>query len=170
MRTSARAKSVKSSIWTRRSPRKSYVANSPLFGVAREISTVKHAVSLVRLNRIKAMATIIALSTVVKSWLRIEILRKFWRHSLVTAVLTDESARAAGARVDGAYTMRSPKGRRTSSAWSKSAGDWRTSRVMHRFLPIKNSRMRNWSPWFLWIQNPGSPRAWNGSPTKSVRA
>jgi HD-like signal output (HDOD) protein len=80
------------------------VANSPLFGVAREISTVQHAVSLVGLNRIKAMATIIALSTVVKSSLRIEVLRKFWIHSLVTAVLTDESARAAAARVDGAYT------------------------------------------------------------------
>jgi len=29
------------------------VANSPLFGVAREISTVQHAVSLVGVNRIK---------------------------------------------------------------------------------------------------------------------
>ncbi len=80
------------------------VANSPLFGVAREIATVQHAVTLVGLNRVKAMATMIALSTVVKSSLRIEVLRKFWIHSLVTAILTDESARAAGAKVDGAYT------------------------------------------------------------------
>jgi putative nucleotidyltransferase with HDIG domain len=80
------------------------VANSPLFGVAREIATVQHAVSLVGLNRVKAMATLIALSKVVKSSLRIEMLRKFWVHSLVTAVLTDESARLAGAKVDGAYT------------------------------------------------------------------
>lgn len=80
------------------------VANSPLFGVAREIGTVQHAVTLVGLNRVKAMATMIALSTVVKSSLRIEVLRKFWIHSLVTAILTDESARAAGAKVEGAYT------------------------------------------------------------------
>ncbi|HUI79062.1 MAG TPA: HDOD domain-containing protein [Bryobacteraceae bacterium] len=80
------------------------IANSPLFGVVREISTVQHAVALVGVNKVKAMATLIALSTVVKSSLRIEVLRKFWIHSLVTAVLTDESARAAGAKVDGAYT------------------------------------------------------------------
>jgi len=80
------------------------IANSPLFGVVREISTVQHAVSLVGLNKVKAMATLIALSTVVKSSLRIETLRRFWMHSLVTAVLTDESARAAGAKTDGAYT------------------------------------------------------------------
>jgi HD-like signal output (HDOD) protein len=80
------------------------VANSPLFGVAREVGTVQHAVTLVGLNRVKAMATLIALSTVVKSSLRIEVLRKFWVHSLVTAVLTDESARLAGAQVEGAYT------------------------------------------------------------------
>jgi HD-like signal output (HDOD) protein len=80
------------------------VANSPLFGVAREVGTVQHAVTLVGLNKVKAMATLIALSTVVKSSLRIEVLRKFWVHSLVTAVLTDESARLAGAKAEGAYT------------------------------------------------------------------
>jgi HD-like signal output (HDOD) protein len=80
------------------------VANSPLFGVAREISTVQHAVTLVGVNRIKAMATMIALSKVVKSSLRVDVLRKFWIHSLVTGILTDESARSVGTKVDGAYT------------------------------------------------------------------
>lgn len=80
------------------------VANSPLFGVVREIATVRHAVSLLGLNRVKGMATMIALHSMVKPTMRVEVLRRLWVHSLVTAILTDQCARAAAAKVDGAYT------------------------------------------------------------------
>jgi HD-like signal output (HDOD) protein len=80
------------------------VANSALFGAAREIATVKRAVSMLGLNRVKAMATLIAVNAMVKPAMRIESLRKIWLHSLVTAILTEESARISRAPLDGGYT------------------------------------------------------------------
>jgi len=80
------------------------VANSALFGLAREIATVRHAVSLLGLDRVKAIATLIALNSMVKPAMRVESLRRIWVHSLVTAMLTEEAARAARVAGDGAYT------------------------------------------------------------------
>jgi HD-like signal output (HDOD) protein len=80
------------------------VANSSLFGVTREIATVRHAVSLLGLNRVKAMATLLAVNSMVKPAMRLESLRKFWVHSLVTAILTDEGARISNGSTEGAYT------------------------------------------------------------------
>jgi putative nucleotidyltransferase with HDIG domain len=80
------------------------VANSALFGVRREITTVNFAVTLLGLDRVKAMATLIAVNAMVKPVLRIEALRKFWVHSLVTAILTEESARVSRTTLESAYT------------------------------------------------------------------
>lgn len=62
------------------------MANSALFGAVREVYSVKHAVGLLGLNRVKAMAVLIAVNAMVKPAVRIEGLRKFWVHSLVTAI------------------------------------------------------------------------------------
>jgi HD-like signal output (HDOD) protein len=80
------------------------VANSALFGAVREVYSVKHAVGLLGLDRVKAMAVLIAVNAMVKPAMRIEALRKFWVHSLVTAILTEESARVSKCCTDGAYT------------------------------------------------------------------
>ena len=42
--------------------------------------------------------------TMLKPAVRIETLRRCWIHSLVTAILTEESARACGSSADSAYT------------------------------------------------------------------
>ena len=80
------------------------VANSALFGLAREIASVRQAVTLLGLDRIKAIATFVALHAMVKPAMGMEALRKCWVHSLVTAILTEESARASGGTLEGAYT------------------------------------------------------------------
>jgi len=80
------------------------VANSSLFGAAREIASVRHAVSLLGLDRVKAMATLIAANAMVKPVIKIETLRKFWHHSLVTSILTEESARICNPSLEGAHT------------------------------------------------------------------
>jgi putative nucleotidyltransferase with HDIG domain len=80
------------------------VANSPLFGLRREIATVEHAVTTLGLSRVKSMATLIALNGMVKPALKIESLRRVWTHSLATALLSEELARAANSSVDVAYT------------------------------------------------------------------
>lgn len=81
------------------------VANSALFGLKGRVATVQHSVSLMGLDRVKTIATMIALHSMVKLALRVETLRKVWVHSLVTAVLMEECARACGLRGDGAYTV-----------------------------------------------------------------
>jgi HD-like signal output (HDOD) protein len=53
------------------------VANSSLFGAAREIASVRHAVILLGLDRVKSMATFLAANAMVKPVIRIETLRKF---------------------------------------------------------------------------------------------
>ena len=80
------------------------VANSALFGASREIYSVKHAVNLLGINRVKAMAVLIAVNAMVKPAMRIEALRRFWVHSLVTALLTEESAKISKSSHEGAYT------------------------------------------------------------------
>jgi putative nucleotidyltransferase with HDIG domain len=80
------------------------VANSALFGVSREIRTVAAATSLLGLERIKAIATLVAVQSMVKSVLDKEVFRKFWEHSLVTAILAEEIARASGGPPEAAYT------------------------------------------------------------------
>jgi putative nucleotidyltransferase with HDIG domain len=81
------------------------VANSALFGVPREVRTVAAATALLGLERIKAIATLVAVQSMVKSVLRMEVFRRFWEHSLVTAILAEETARTVGGgSPEGAYT------------------------------------------------------------------
>lgn len=80
------------------------VANSALFGLRREIATVEHAVTTLGLSRVKSMATLIALNGMVKPAMKLESLRRVWTHSLVTALLNEELARAANSGVEVAYT------------------------------------------------------------------
>jgi putative nucleotidyltransferase with HDIG domain len=80
------------------------VANSALFGVPREIRTVAAATSLLGLERIKAIATLVAVRAMVKSVLGKSTFRRFWEHSLVTAILAEEIARSVGGSPEGAYT------------------------------------------------------------------
>ena len=55
-------------------------------------------------DRVKSMATFVAVNNMVRSSLRIQGLRKVWMHSLVTALVAHEAARAARIDQDAAYT------------------------------------------------------------------
>ena len=79
-------------------------ANSALFGVRREVTSLGHAIMLVGLDRIKTMATMVAMNRMVRSSVRIAALRKVWLHSLVTALIAEEAARVTRSNRDGAYT------------------------------------------------------------------
>jgi len=80
------------------------VANSALFGARREVATLTHAILLLGLDRVKAMATYVALHTMVRSSLKAPALRKVWLHSLATAWIAEEAARANGVAEESAYT------------------------------------------------------------------
>lgn len=79
-------------------------ANSALFGAARTVTSLAHAIGMVGTDRIKTMATMVAVNRMVRSSVRIAGLRKVWIHSLVTAMIAEEAARAAHVNRDNAYT------------------------------------------------------------------
>lgn len=79
-------------------------ANSALFGVRREVSSLSQAVALLGMDRVKSMATFVALNNMVRSSVRSEALRKVWLHSVVTALVATEAARGFWLDSDSAYT------------------------------------------------------------------
>jgi putative nucleotidyltransferase with HDIG domain len=79
-------------------------ANSALFSLQREVTSLAHAIVIVGADRIKTMATLVALNRMVRSSVRIGALRKVWIHSLLTAVIAEEAARAACMDRESAYT------------------------------------------------------------------
>ena len=79
-------------------------ANSALFSVRREVTSLSHAIVIVGTDRVKTMATLVAVNRMVRSSVRIGALRKVWVHSLVTAIIAEEAARLARLERDTAYT------------------------------------------------------------------
>jgi len=80
-------------------------ANSPLFGARREVTSLSHAIALVGMDRVKTMATLVALNRMVRTSIRIEALNKVWVHSLVTAFIAEEAARAFRQPRETGYTV-----------------------------------------------------------------
>ncbi len=80
-------------------------ANSALFGSRRAVRNLPHAISMVGLDRVKTMATFVAMNRMVRASVRMEALRKVWIHSLVTAVIAEEAGRAMRLESDAAYTV-----------------------------------------------------------------
>lgn len=79
-------------------------ANSALFNVRREVSSLSHAMMILGLDRVTAIATFVVMNRMVTSSLKVPALRKVWLHSLVTAFLAEEAARVARVAQDTAYT------------------------------------------------------------------
>jgi putative nucleotidyltransferase with HDIG domain len=79
-------------------------ANSALFGLRGEVKSLSQAIGLVGLDRVKTMATLVALNRMVRASVSFGALRKVWVHSLATAVIADEAARVNRVAHDIAYT------------------------------------------------------------------
>lgn len=79
-------------------------ANSALFSVRREVTSLAHAITLVGMDRIRTMATLVVVNRMVRTSVRIGALRKVWVHSLATAVIAEECARTCGLDREQAYT------------------------------------------------------------------
>src|SRR5690349_8186961 len=81
------------------------LANSPLFGLAAEVDTVHHAVVTLGFSRVQALVMAVATSNYMRGAMRTEALQKCWRHTVASAVLCRELARAAGINPDRAYSL-----------------------------------------------------------------
>ena len=79
-------------------------ANSALFGARREVKSLPQAIILVGLDRLRTIATFVAMNRMVRSSVGIQALRKVWVHSLSTAVIAEEAARVSRFARDTAYT------------------------------------------------------------------
>jgi putative nucleotidyltransferase with HDIG domain len=79
-------------------------ANSALFSVRGEITSIDHAIVIVGMDRVKTIAIMVALNRMVRAAAGIQALRKIWLHSLATAVIAEEGARVARIRIESAYT------------------------------------------------------------------
>src|SRR5450432_929593 len=79
-------------------------ANSALFGARREVTSLTQAVAMLGMDRVKSMATFVALNTMVRSPVRALALRKVWVHSVVTALIAQEAAHSYRLDSEVAYT------------------------------------------------------------------
>ena len=79
-------------------------ANSALFGASREVTNLSHAIILVGVERVKVMATLVAMNRMVRYSVQIDALRKVWIHSLVTAAISEEAARITRVARESAYS------------------------------------------------------------------
>jgi putative nucleotidyltransferase with HDIG domain len=80
------------------------LANSPLIGLRVEIAGVAHAVMILGLERIKGLATTLALRSFLTSGIPTDALRACWRHNLAAAIICEKLARMAQVDVDLCYT------------------------------------------------------------------
>ena len=65
------------------------VANSPLFGTRVAIGSIRHALTLLGLERVRSLATTVALSFFVRNQPRTAFVRHIWAHSLATATVAE---------------------------------------------------------------------------------
>ncbi len=81
------------------------LANSPLFAFSGQISSVQHAVTALGIEQIQSLVMSVATANYSKAAFRSESLRKCWRHTVASAVLCREIARAAGMPPEESYTL-----------------------------------------------------------------
>jgi HD-like signal output (HDOD) protein len=80
------------------------VANSPMFGFRNQIESVQRAVVSLGLTRIQALTMSVATANYLKATLKTEELHRCWRHTLASAIICRELARACSIEEDRAYT------------------------------------------------------------------
>ena len=59
------------------------------------MTSLVSAIGIVGTDRVKTMATLVAVNRMVRVSARVGALRKVWIHSLVTAIIAEEAARVA---------------------------------------------------------------------------
>ena len=81
------------------------LANSPLFAFSGQISSVQHAVSALGIEQIQSLVVSVATANYSKAAFRSESLRRCWRHTVASAVVCREIARAAAQPPEESYSL-----------------------------------------------------------------
>jgi HD-like signal output (HDOD) protein len=80
------------------------MANSALFHIRIEISSVLQAIHMLGLDRVKGVVVTVAMKAYLGQSIEVPVLRACWRHSLACASVAEEFARASFMEADVAYT------------------------------------------------------------------
>ena len=80
------------------------MANSPLFGTRVEVQSIRHAVAMLGLERVRSLAVTISLKGYVKSNRWGDAIQTLWRHSMATAVIAEALGEADQNKVPLLYT------------------------------------------------------------------
>ncbi|MBN8733858.1 MAG: HDOD domain-containing protein [Acidobacteria bacterium] len=79
-------------------------ANSAMYGARTQVGSLQQGLVLLGFDQVRSLAMAVALGSYVKSAMRIAALRRCWRHSLATALLSERLAKAVNFEADRAYT------------------------------------------------------------------
>jgi putative nucleotidyltransferase with HDIG domain len=79
------------------------LVNSPLFGISGTIGNASHAISLVGLERTRSLVSTLAMRAMMLKAPRTPVVRRFWTHSLASAVVAQEMASIFAVAPDLAY-------------------------------------------------------------------
>jgi HD-like signal output (HDOD) protein len=83
------------------------IVNSPVYGFASRVSSLQNAITLLGFQTVRSFALTVSMKGFLHTALRIDLLRRIWRHSLACAIVCDEVAKVCAsniARDDRAYT------------------------------------------------------------------
>lgn len=72
------------------------VANSALFGNRAQIATIRHALAYLGLERVRALASTIAVGFFVRNQPRSGVVRQIWEHSIAAAVIAENLGGLSG--------------------------------------------------------------------------
>jgi putative nucleotidyltransferase with HDIG domain len=79
-------------------------ANSPLMGCRTRIDSIRHALTMLGLEKLKSLVMAVALRDFLSSALQAPALQRCWRHSLACASICEWLSGAAGVDKDASYT------------------------------------------------------------------
>ena len=83
------------------------VVNSPLYGFPAHISSIQNAVTLLGLETVRSFALTVSMKGFLHTALRLDLLRRIWRHSLACGIICEEISGACSSSQGGddrAYT------------------------------------------------------------------
>jgi len=83
------------------------IVNSPIYGFATRISSLQTAVAMMGFQTVRSFALTVCMKGFLHTALRIDLLRRIWRHSLACGILCEELSQVCSMnmmRDDGAYT------------------------------------------------------------------
>ncbi len=70
------------------------IVNSPVYSFAGRISSIQSAVTLLGFDTVKSFALTVSMRSFLQASLRIDLLRRIWRHSLACAIVCEELSAA----------------------------------------------------------------------------